>query len=313
MHVGVRGHVHTLLAARPPLRSVGGRREDLLLPLPDGDQLVGVGWFHPDRRRCALVLHGVGGSSESPSVVRTARALFAAGVHVVAPTLRGSGRGLPHARKFYHAGLVDDVAAALGFVAARDDVADFVVVGHSLGGATTLLLAVDPPALPGGNTVRAAVAISAPLDLDGGADWLERWPALPYARAFVKNLVAQATSLKRRVGDALPATYDELAAIRTMRQFDDVVTARVHGFASARSYYQAASPGPRLVDVRVPTLVVHAEDDPIVPWALARPYAEAARAPVVVRTATTGGHVGFVAGLGPSWAHREAIAFLAAA
>ncbi len=302
-------HVQTLLAARPSLRGMAG--VDEVFPLPDGDALIGVVHAQPRPARWAVVVHGVGGSSESPNVVRMARALYAAGMSVVRLTLRGSGRGLVHASRFYHAGLVDDVIAVIDRVAARADVLDVVVVGHSLGGATTLLLAGRAPPV-----VRACAAVSAPLDLDGGADFLERWPAAPYAKWLVRGLVAQAVKLQARTPGALQATARDLARIATMRGFDDVVTAPMHGFASAAAYYAAASPGPRLADVRVPTLLLHAADDPIVPWSLAAPHAVRAPPSVEVVVVPSGGHVGFVDSVfalwGPSLAARAVTRFFAA-
>jgi predicted alpha/beta-fold hydrolase len=108
---------------------------------------------------------------------------------------------------------------------------------------------------------------------------------------------------------------DALARVRTVRAFDERVIVPMHGFRSAEQYYEVASAGPSLKDIRVPTLIVHADDDPMVPGHTVRPYLFSAL-PSCVKVAWSdrGGHVGWYAGLGEqrwlhTWPMRAAIGF----
>jgi predicted alpha/beta-fold hydrolase len=246
--------------------------------------------------------------------VRAAVALHRAGYHVVRLNVRGAGASMPDAPLLYHAGLTEDPRVACELVARMPGVAGVAIVGFSLGGNTALKLAAewrtDAP-----KEVRAIATISAPLDLDAVGTAMERMRTLPYRRYVLRSLVRQGTAFARLHPER--AHYDArlLPRVRTIRQYDDVVVTPMHGFASTREYYERASAGPTLRDVRVPTLIIHAEDDPMVPGASVRPWLRDASASIDVAWSRRGGHVGWIAGLTESrwvntWAVDRALEFL---
>jgi predicted alpha/beta-fold hydrolase len=311
-------HLQSLGAALPlwaPPRSWHvARTESLRIPLPSGGALRAHAWWQEAPAPAAVVIHGVAGSSASRYVVRAAVSLYRAGWHAIRLDLRGAGDSAPDAPALYHAGLTEDPRVAVEYVAARAQVQGVAIVGFSLGGHVALRLVGElgdehPAAL------RAVVAISAPVDLVAVTRAFERLRSLPYHLYVLRNLVRQA----RRFAFAHPdrARFDTraLGRLPTIRAYDTAVIAPMHGFASAEDYYARASAGPLLARIRVPTLLVHAEDDPLVPPETVRPWL--ADAPDALHQAWTarGGHVGWFAGLDQSswvdtWAMTQARAFL---
>src|SRR5690606_41924111 len=149
--------------------------------------------------------------------------------------------------------------------------------------------------------LETAVAISVPYDLAAGADHLER-SAMGrfYRRRFVRSLQRKLEAKRALVADEVDL-HRALRA-RTFREFDDAATAPLHGFADAAEYYRLSSSARYLEAIRIPTLLLHAEDDPFLP-PHALPREAIARNPYLVPVITSrGGHVGFIGG--PPWAPR---------
>ncbi len=299
MVFGVWSHVQTATAAFPlaPGLARGVRTEAVEIPLDDAEgALVAVAEWQPRAAPVIVVIHGVAGSSDDGYVVRAARALGRRGWHVLRLNQRGSGRGVGRAARLYHAGLGTDVAVVRRFLEARADVTTVGVLGFSLGGHVALSHAADTGREAG--KLRAVASVSAPVDL---AETLRRFDrdrrtaAAFYERLMVRSLVAAARALharQRAAGVDMPFSPAELDRIVDIRTFDDVVTCRCHGFSGIPDYHARAAVGPRLPLIEVPTLVLHAEDDPIVPVAGLR-RADRSRAVDVV-IVPRGGHVGFV-------------------
>jgi hypothetical protein len=304
-------HVQTAFAglpvlAKPPADAV---REHVWLPLPDGDALHAVAlWHRSDARRTAVLVHGLGGSTESAYLRRATRALFDAGHHVVGLDLRGAGMGAPRATRLYHAGIEPDVRAALEHIGRDPRVRDLWLIGFSLGGQVSLLSAsvwgdAPPPGL------RGVIAVCPPLDLAAASRRIEAPRARPYLRYVMRSLVGGAVALKQRRPEALAASERELRGLRTIRAYDELVIAPMHGFSSADAYYAACSSGPRLGDVRIEAHVIAAEDDPMVPADTLKPWLDRASGSVNAIWSARGGHLGFVSRLGEgvwkTWANER--------
>ena len=313
-------HVQSLGAAIPlwaPPRSFrAAHAEFLRMPLPSGGALHAHAWWQGGtaRRPAAILVHGVAGSSASRYVVRAAVSMHRAGWHVVRLDLRGAGESIPDARELYHAGLTEDLRVAVAFVGRRAHVDGVALIGMSLGGHVVLRLAGELGSDDAG-PLRAAVSISAPLDLTQVTRAIERLRSLPYHRYVLRNLVRQGNAFAR--AHPQRARYDrrELDRLRTIRAYDGHVIAPMHGFASAEDYYARVSAGPLVERIRLPTLLVHAEDDPMVPAHTVKRWLSNAPPALAQVWTQRGGHVGWFAGMSESmwvntWAMDRARAFL---
>jgi hypothetical protein len=217
---------------------------------------------------------------------------------------RTCGPELNRARRFYHSGETTDAALFVTRVAAEHPDAPLVLCGVSLGGNQVVKYLGEAgrgeaPAVP--EQVRAAVAISVPYDLARGSRRIGQGFSRVYERHFLASLSAKA----RRKLAHYPDLYDpaRLARVRTLWELDDLITGPVHGFRDAADYYERSSARHFLGDVRVPTLLLSAADDPFLPAdVLDVVRAEAARNPCLTpEFHPHGGHVGFVGGRVP-WA-----------
>jgi predicted alpha/beta-fold hydrolase len=310
------GHVMTVY-------SWGRRRPAPTLPAPEirhfdvapQTRVSADCYWQPDRSRhpAILMLHGLEASSSAHYMLGVAEKAFDAGMSAVLLNQRNCG-GTEHlAPGLYHSGLTEDPVYVMNEMIARDGIERIGVAGYSLGGNLALKLAGDfgdnaPRAL------RAVCAISPILEILRCIEALERPVNAIYQWNFVKDLRAR----MRRKAAHWPGAFPvgRLRSVRTVRQFDDVFTAPHFGFKNAEDYYHRAS-AMRVVDrIRVPTLVIAAEDDPFVPPDMFE--APALRNNPHITTVVTrhGGHCGFIGGAASAddgyWAESSIVRFVAA-
>lgn len=296
-HPLVRGpHLQTLAGAYLPGERLAYRARQRQVPLDDGDALV----LHDDQPdswrpgdRAALLLHGLAGCHLSPYMQRIAAKMAARGARVFRMDLRGAGAGADLAKRPYHSGLSDDAAAALEFIARLCPDSPTSLVGFSLGANIALKLLGELGEASCGGLDRAVV-VSPPVDLAACCERLARWPNTFYDRHFVRLLrrhVRRGVQTPPR-----PAAGRDWQSARRLRDFDDAFTAPLWGFGSAENYYRQCSSGAFAARVRRPTLVLAAEDDPLVPGELVRRVAWPSCAQLLL--SRHGGHLGFVARTG---------------
>ncbi|MDP3277197.1 MAG: alpha/beta fold hydrolase [Deltaproteobacteria bacterium] len=230
-----------------------------------------------------VLVHGLGGSVSSHYVVQASAALSAAQIPHIRLNLRGADRT---GFDFYHAGQIDDLAA----LCASPELADYdeiVLWGTSLGGHVSLrFAALTPP-----SRLRAVVAVCPPLDLLRGSHALDRWHRRPYLRHVLRGLKEIYAEVAAR-SDDVPLKFVEAAKIQSIRAWDERIVAPWHGFDSADHYYGDVAVGPLLPSLKVQTLVVTGQDDPMIPVELVRPMLSRASSAVEARI-VRGGHVGF--------------------
>jgi predicted alpha/beta-fold hydrolase len=267
----------------------------------------------PSAHPTLLALHGLEGSSSAHYMRGLADKGVAAGFNVVLLNQRNCG-GTEHlSRGLYNSGLTADADHVIRTLAA-EGLDRFVVTGYSLGGNLALKLAGDyGDAYP--LQLRGVCAISPVIELEACVRALERKQNFIYQWNFVRGLKAR----MRRKEACFPGAFDlsRLDRIRTVRQFDEAYTAPHFGFRDASDYYHRAS-AMRVVDrVRVPALVITAEDDPFVPT---QPFdSQALRGNRSVRVIVTshGGHCAFLcdgaADYDGYWAEHQIIEFARAA
>lgn len=275
-----------LLAPRHAFDRWPGER--LVLPLGDGDALVGT-WHRPgeDRGKPLVVLvHGLSGCETSFYIVASAASLLASGWPVLRLNLRGAGPARAFCRGTYHAGRSDDLRRALAALPEPTRANGIVLVGYSLGGNVVLkLLGEDTPP-----HVIAAASISAPIDLTAASRSLLRRRNFLYHRHILAGVRREALAGGRVSAEERVA----IGSARTLLAFDDVFTAPRHGFAGAGDYYARASARPHLAAIGVPTLVIHALDDPWIPGESYTSFPWARNPHLIPLLPRRGGHVGFV-------------------
>lgn len=303
-------HAQTLYSTffrRPPRVA----RERETVDLHDGDFLdldwhLPAGWT-PDRP-LVLAVHGLSGSSDSHYILGLQAALGARGWGSAALNCRGAARpnNLPRA---YHAGASDDVRHALEHMRMRYPRAPRAVVGYSLGGNMTLKLLGELGAEGDGDLVFAGAAVSPPLVLALCADRMDLGVSVIYRRHFITELIAHWEAKLAHLEKAGHLEVVTQVRERLMRgpfhsfwQFDNELVAPLHGFADVHDYYKRSSGRQFLPSIRVPALVIHSSDDPLMSPAV-MPEAGELSPTVRFELCSKGGHVGFIEG-GAPWNPR---------
>jgi len=275
---------------------------------PDGDFVLADWIDGPPDAPLLVLFHGLEGSSGSHYARALMAALRARRWRGVVPHFRGCGGQPNDLPRAYHSGDSREIDWMLRRLQPVAGAAGLFAVGVSLGGNALLKwLGEEGEAARG--IVRGAAAVSAPVDLTAAGYALERGFNIVYARHFLG-------SLKRKTAAKIvrfPGCVDAGAAARarTLRQFDDAVTAPLHGFRDALDYWARSSAKPLLRAIHVPTLVINARDDPFLPGAHLPAQSEVSGA-VALEFPPAGGHVGFVSGRFPgrtAWLPQRLLAF----
>jgi predicted alpha/beta-fold hydrolase len=286
------------------------------LDTPDGDFLdlehaVVEGHPLPDHAPLVLKLHGLEGSAHSGYSVVLARALAKRGIRSVGLNFRSCGGEMNRAARFYHSGETGDLALVLDHLLQSAPAGGLGALGFSLGGNVLLKYLGEQGAGAAGK-LRAAVAVSVPYDLAACADRMTEGFGRVYAGFFLRSLRAKVRKKSAQLAGI--CEVNRVLEATRVRDFDDALTAPLHGFRDAEDYYRQSSAGQFLGAIAVPTLLIHSLDDPIA-------IAQAIPHPVIaandhLSTAFTrrGGHVGFVGGSPRSptfWAEEKGAEFLA--
>jgi predicted alpha/beta-fold hydrolase len=257
-----------------------------------------------------VLVHGLEGSNSSVYMLGTAEKAYGAGFNVVRLNLRNCG-GTEHLTStLYHAGLTGDLRAILRELIELDNLSKIFVAGFSMGGNIALKLAGEeaglaPPELMG------VCALSPTIDLRScveAIEWRSNWL---YKQSFIRSMKKRV----RRKQKLFPELYDTkgLSRIRRMRDFDERYTRVDGGYSSADEYYERASSLPLISQVRTPALLIHAQDDPFVPFEPCRHPSIAENPYVILLAPEHGGHVGFVGadtnGEDRFWAENRIVEF----
>lgn len=304
------GHAQTLWASlcRPRPRPRLHRQR---LELPDGDYLD-LDWSPGDPQSpLVLLLHGLEGSARSSYARALVHHLTGAGMQCLVMHFRGCGGRANRLSRTYHSGETGDLDRVVRWLKRHWPRRRLAAVGFSLGGNVLLKWLGEQGARA---PVDAAVAVCVPMDLAVCADRLERGFSRLYRWRLVRGLRRKVLAkFCRRDG---PLDLARVRRARGFREFDDRVTAPLHGFADAGDYYRRSSSRSFLPGVRRPTLILHAEDDPFMTSAVLPLPAEIPDA-VTLEVSPHGGHVGFVEGRGPLglapgyWLEERIAAYLA--
>jgi uncharacterized protein len=259
-------HIMTIAQALMP-RGIGvrwQRVEKLLLQVTPDTSVVAYAHFlkNHEKRPTMILLHGLEGSSESFYILGLTEKALAAGINVIRLNIRNCGGTLHMTPTLYNAGLSSDVLRVIDLLVSEKKLSDLFLVGYSLGGN----LVVKATAELGlrSKYVSGTCAISPALDLPVCIDAMERGFNRFYEVFFL-------ASMKRKIlkkNKLFPGKFDlsNLKNIKTLRAFDETYTAPDGGYKSGAHYYETASSKPLVKSITTPTLVITAQDDPLVPY-----------------------------------------------
>jgi predicted alpha/beta-fold hydrolase len=297
----IGGHLQTIRNQIVRPHHILPASERLWLDLGDGDALATSLHRVESTRPLVVLIHGLAGAEDSLYLRASAAHFLDSGFPVLRLNLRGTGPSVDRCRGQYHAGRSEDLRLGLAALPGDLTANGVGLVGYSLGG-NVLLKFLGEGALP---MVRAAASVSAPIDLADAATTLTR----------LRNRLYQSWLLAKMRDEACAGSISDdqrraVASAKTVIEFDDRYVAPRNGFASAVDYYARSSAAPLMKRIGVPTLVIHATNDPWIPMT---PYEQVdwSANPALTPLFGAGGHVGFH-GLGSrvAWHDRAIAAFL---
>jgi predicted alpha/beta-fold hydrolase len=279
-------------------REVDARKE--IFELPDGD-FLDCRWVGGDTGPIVVLLHGLEGNIESHYAKGMLSAALENGWRAVLVHFRSCGDELNRLARGYHSGDTKDLQDFMTYLQIKEPNTPLIAVGYSMGGNVLLKWLGESKHH---NPLVAAVAVSVPFELHKAAESIGRGATGRfYENYFLKPMKEKIMMKMARHPGALDG-FDEnrLATIRSVKEFDDYITAPMHGFKDAMDYYFKSSSRYFLEKIQVPTLIIHAKDDPFMTEDIIPEYDEVSSV-VRMEVYDRGGHVGFVSGANPFRPH----------
>lgn len=285
--------------------------EERLFRVDAESQILGRCHWQPGKRRDApvlAILHGLEGSSESNYMRGIAEKAFHRGFHAIRLNQRNCGGTETLTPTLYNSGMSGDYRAVLEELS-NDGFGQIFFAGYSMGGNLITKMAGEFADAPP-RALRAVCAVCPAMDLAACADALEWRENYFYQRHFVTNLMAHYA--KKVI--LFPQRYSRngFGKVRTVREFDDKITAPNFGYKDAQEYYEAVGAKKVIAQVRVPMLMITAQDDPFVPYALFERAKPAQNPAIRFLAPQHGGHCGFISrydGAERFWAEQHIVEF----
>jgi len=260
------------------------------LELPDGD-FIDLLWTasSSNNQPIVVLLHGLEGSYRSHYIAGLLRSLHDGGFRCVVMHFRGCSGEPNRLNRAYHSGETGDLAYLVDTLKKREPHTPIFAAGISVGGNVLLkwLGETGPD-----NPLTAAAAVSVPFQLNLAVARMEQGFGRVYQSYLLRSLLRNTT--RKFANRCAPFDLKRLTKIKTLREFDELVTAPLHGFHSASHYYEVCSSRRYLRGIERPTLIIHAKDDPFMtPQVI--PEAHELSNTTVLELSARGGHVGFIA------------------
>jgi uncharacterized protein len=310
------GHVQTLASFLIQRKFDIPKPEERLVEVAPGVQVLCHCHWQADRSQALtiIVVHGLEGSSESQYMLGITEKALAAGMNVIRYNQRNCGGTDALAPVLYHSGLSNDVAVVARDVIERDGVSRLALVGFSMGGNIVLKLAGEwgaPGQAP--PQFRAAAVCCPAIDLATSADTLHEPANRIYEAYFLWALHRRMTQKARLFPDHFDV--NRLRGIRSLREFDDKITAYYCGFTGVADYYDRASAAHVVQQITVPTLLLHAANDPFIRITEETRRKISSNPNITFVESADGGHCAFVGAADGRdtdgyWAEREIVNFL---
>jgi len=306
------GHLMTIASAWWARTFALPAAEERLFAVDAESKILGHCHWQPGGRHDAPVIalvHGLEGSSDSNYMRGIGEKAWAAGFHVVRLNQRNCGGTELLTPTLYNSGMSGDYSAVLEELAKGDGFEKIFFAGYSMGGNLVTKMAGEfGESAP--RQLRGVCAVCPAMDLAACADDLDRWDNYFYQARFVRGL------LKRyaRKAELFPQRYAKngFGSIRTVREFDDAITAPSFGFKDAQAYYESAGAKKVVGQIRVPYVLITAQDDPFVPYDALRASGVERNPAIRFVAPEHGGHCGFVSRhSGPErfWAEARVVDF----
>jgi predicted alpha/beta-fold hydrolase len=306
------GHAMTIAAAFVPRRFTLPTAEQRLFQVDAFSRLLAHCHWQEGKRRdvpVMVIVHGLEGSADSNYVRGIAEKAFHRGFHVARMNQRNCGGSEALTPTLYNSGMSGDYRAVLEELANGDGFEQIFFTGYSMGGNLVTKMAGEfgDAEL---RALRGVCAVCPALDLSACADALERRDNYLYQRHFVSGLMARYA----RKAKLFPDRYSRngFGRIRTVREFDDAITAPCFGYRDAEEYYEAAGAKKVVGQVRVPMLLITAEDDPFVPYVSFLAARVEQNASIRFLAPPHGGHCAFIShksGAERFWAEQRIVEF----
>lgn len=257
------GHRQTLASFFLPRSLALPPAEERMVAVDPGIEVLCVCHWQPERAQAltVIIIHGLEGSSDSQYMRGIAAKGYAAGMNVIRMNQRNCGGTDAYSPTLYHSGRSADIAAVAQHLIADDRVSRFALVGYSMGGNLVLKLAGEWGAA-GPSQFCAVAAVCPALDLAASADALHE----PANRIYEQYFIWKLNHRFRAKAKLFPDKFDvgRLHGIRTLRDFDDKITAYYSGFAGASDYYARAAAANVVDQIAVPAYILHAANDPFI-------------------------------------------------
>ncbi|WP_282114722.1 hydrolase [Pseudoalteromonas arctica] len=266
------------------------------LDTPDGD-FIELAWSLPHNKTAplAVVLHGLEGNINSFYAKGMMKALKKQGYAVVLMHFRNCSTEVNRLPRAYHSGDTADLAFFINHLKLQFPGRTMVAVGFSLGGnVLAKYLGEQSQACP----LSAAAVVSAPYDLSSSSDVIRKSLGKIYQKYLLDRMKKSMQRKLPQIKQQISLTPKQLMKIDDLLEFDNQLTAPLHGFENAHDYYRKASAMPYLKDIAIPTLIIHAKDDPMLSIK-AVPSRQDVSEHVTLRISDKGGHVGFISGKNP--------------
>ncbi len=310
------GHLQTLGAYFLRRRFALSPHEQRLIEVEPGVKVLCKCHWQPDREAAltVIIVHGLEGSSESGYMLGIAQKGLAAGMNVVRMNQRNCGGTDGLAPTLYHSGRSADVAAVANHLIEQDHISRLALAGYSMGGNLVLKLAGEWSA-GAPRQFRAVAAVCPAMDLAASADALHHPGNRLYESYFLFNLRRRL----RQKASLFPAVFDpaRLRGVKSLRDFDDKITAFYSGFQGADDYYARAAASNVVDRIAVPALILQAANDPFIRLLPATRQKILANRNIRFIETADGGHCSFLAQTNrPSssedvhWAENTLVEFL---
>jgi len=300
------GHLETIIPSIfRKVKGINYQRERL--ELADGD-FLDLDWLTQSSDKLIILTHGLEGSSDRHYIMGCARLFYENGWDALAWNCRSCSGEMNRVLKMYHHGDIEDIQSVINHVLQKTAYKEIHLIGFSMGGNITLkYLGVNGDQIP--DQIKGAVTFSAPCDLTSSAALLDERQSRFYKRKFYKKL----SNKMRLKAKQFPGSIaiEKLAEVKSWRDFDELFSAPLNGFMNAQAFYDQASSINFIAGIQIPTLLVNAQNDPILTKACS-PIEIAKNHPYFfLETPAKGGHVAFVLPNNPySWMEIRALEFI---